>query len=205
MAARKHPPLLQRMWAMIEPDPVTGCWEWVGGKTLGGYGRISIEGVTRTAHRVLFEQMSGPISGLMEVDHLCVNRGCVNPAHLESVSREENIQRSTTNNTTGKTLPTITIETVRAIEKSHKTCAVLAREHGISSSSVERIRADQHWSQTNGKAFTQMHEPKVRRRDRLVKGEEWTEYQVIGSWNRVISRHDTEEQAKIAMENLNTP
>lgn len=74
-------------------NPVTGCWEWQGSKTRHGYGLIGRNGTTTTAHRVYFEHFGGVIPEGWEVDHLCGNRGCVNPNHLESVTKHENTQR----------------------------------------------------------------------------------------------------------------
>jgi hypothetical protein len=71
----------------------SGCWEWAGYRTPDGYGRFQVDS-SRLAHRVAYELFVGPIDDGMEIDHLCKNRGCVNPEHLEQVSRHENIARS---------------------------------------------------------------------------------------------------------------
>lgn len=67
----------------------SGCWEWLGVRGRGGYGRIG----GRAAHRVLWEQEHGPIPAGMVLDHLCRVRACVNPAHMEPVSVRENTLR----------------------------------------------------------------------------------------------------------------
>lgn len=68
------------------------CWLWQGGLMNTGYGRMSIGGKDYLAHRLLYESLIGPIVS-ETLDHLCRVRHCVNPAHLEPVSRAENVLR----------------------------------------------------------------------------------------------------------------
>lgn len=71
-----------------------GCWDWVGSRLKGGYGAWSVKDVrSKVAHRVVFERANGPISEGMQLDHLCRNRLCVNPAHLEVVDNRTNVLR----------------------------------------------------------------------------------------------------------------
>ena len=67
------------------------CWFWLGNVDEYGYGRVG--GRKRRAHRVWFELVRGPIPAGMDLDHLCRNRRCVRPDHLEIVTRQENIRR----------------------------------------------------------------------------------------------------------------
>ena len=73
-------------------DTASGCWQWTAATTTG-YGRVKWHGVVHTAHRLAYEHYVGDIPDGLEIDHLCRNRGCINPAHLEPVSRRENILR----------------------------------------------------------------------------------------------------------------
>lgn len=72
-----------------------GCWEWTASKNPAGYGQISTGRgqPPAKAHRVLYELLVGPIPEGLTIDHLCRNRGCVNPSHLEPVTRGENVRR----------------------------------------------------------------------------------------------------------------
>ena len=82
----------ERFWARV--DKTDACWFWVGRKGNGGYGRFtSTDKRTYAAHRFSYELLVGPIPEGLELDHLCVTPSCVNPAHLEPVTAEENHRR----------------------------------------------------------------------------------------------------------------
>ena len=70
-----------------------GCWLWTKSIDYGGYGRIGQRGVNARAHRVSYEHFVGPIPDGLSLDHLCRNRRCVNPDHLEPVTGSENTRR----------------------------------------------------------------------------------------------------------------
>lgn len=74
----------------------SGCWEWQGNITPNGYGAwYGLKGPyeERLAHRISYRAFTGPIPAGLQIDHLCRNRCCVNPAHLEAVTRKVNILR----------------------------------------------------------------------------------------------------------------
>lgn len=72
------------------------CWVWLGKPASTGYGQIGFgypDRTVRNAHRVVYELLVGEIPEGLQLDHLCRNRMCVNPAHLEPVTQRENLLR----------------------------------------------------------------------------------------------------------------
>ncbi len=91
------PSIFDRFWAKVEKSPVPdGCWVWMGRVNNQGYGSIRIMGRLGSpilVHRFTYELLVALIPEGAEIDHLCRNRRCVNPAHLEVVNRSENCKR----------------------------------------------------------------------------------------------------------------
>jgi hypothetical protein len=73
-----------------------GCWGWDAGHTPAGYAKFWRDGRTQLAHRLIYEHERGPIPDGLVIDHLCRNRGCVNPDHLEVVTTRTNLLRGDT-------------------------------------------------------------------------------------------------------------
>jgi hypothetical protein len=69
------------------------CRRWMGAKMPNGYGRITVDGKGRLVHRVAYEVYCGRIPEGMTIDHLCGCRDCINPSHMEVVTRGENTLR----------------------------------------------------------------------------------------------------------------
>jgi hypothetical protein len=77
----------------VGDDPLDSCWEWTWGKTPKGYGFFSVQGKQTYAHRWAYEFFRAEIPAGLHIDHLCRNRSCANPWHLEPVSPAENYRR----------------------------------------------------------------------------------------------------------------
>ena len=96
---RTAEPIDRRIQRNIVTD-ANGCWVWQGATSAAGYGRIATPRGRRQprrsqyVHRIAYETWVGPIPDGLALDHLCHNRACCNPAHLEPVTFSENLRRS---------------------------------------------------------------------------------------------------------------
>jgi len=80
-----------RFWSKVEKTET--CWLWTKHKMPNGYARFWVDGIQVYAHRFSFALMHGQIAEGLTVDHACRVRHCVNPSHLEVVTRRENVLR----------------------------------------------------------------------------------------------------------------
>lgn len=89
----------ERFWAKVDKNgPIwngTPCWLWLGSQRNGGYGQFWDGLHIAKAHRFAYELLIGPIPDGLEPDHLCRNRTCVSPTHLEVVTHRVNLLRGT--------------------------------------------------------------------------------------------------------------
>lgn len=100
MPARSTLSIPDYIRAHCMPEPNTGCWLWTANTVPSGYGQVSLrrfrrrrDGLSSIAHRISYEAFVGPIPSGLDIDHLCRVRCCVNPDHLEPVTRSVNLRR----------------------------------------------------------------------------------------------------------------
>jgi hypothetical protein len=86
--------LPERIQSKIIPEPNSGCWLWLGYVNHKGYGHTWNGLKVERAHRVVYRLLVGNIPDDRELDHKCRVRCCVNPAHMEAVTHQVNIDRS---------------------------------------------------------------------------------------------------------------
>lgn len=91
VALKKRGGIAERIWSKVRKTE--GCWEWTASKNPGGYGHFTVNGKTRNAHRAVYELLVGLVPFGLTLDHLCRNRACVNPDHLEPVTQLINTRR----------------------------------------------------------------------------------------------------------------
>lgn len=113
----------------------TGCLEWTAGTCNTGYGRY---GRRSRAHRFAYERLVGAVPDGMELDHLCRNRRCVRPDHLQPVTHTENIRRGA--------VTKLNREQAEAIRRDPRTGQAIARDYGVSQSHVSRIKRGVNWA-----------------------------------------------------------
>jgi hypothetical protein len=79
----------QKRFANKTGPTAGGCVEWLASKNAQGYGTFWLDGEPRLAHRVAWSWARGEIAGGLEVNHRCRNKGCVNPEHMELLSKPD--------------------------------------------------------------------------------------------------------------------
>lgn len=145
---------------LVSPEPNTGCWIWLGpiAKTTG-YGRVSIDGLNGYAHRVAVEVSGRTIPPGFSVDHLCRNRWCANPSHLEAVTPAENNRRASLTRTNwargerqgGTDLSAAQVLAIREVYSSGGISQrALGAQFGISQASVSLITSGNRWAHVGG-------------------------------------------------------
>jgi len=142
----------------VEVDPATGCWVWsLCVNKVTGYGVTRWEGKARNAHRLAYKLANGD-PGPLQVNHCCGNRRCCNPDHLYAGTQKQNIADAIRHGTHSKPprlrgsengFSKLTEDEVRDIRRRHaagEAGRALAREFGVSATSIRRIHRRQAWA-----------------------------------------------------------
>lgn len=118
-----------------------GCWVWAKALDPQGYGITNSDRRVGRAHRIYYERIVGPIPEGLQLDHLCRNRACVNPAHLEPVTQAENNRRGAATK-----LNESLASDIRRLGSRGLTHKEIAARFPVSESQVGRIIAGRAWS-----------------------------------------------------------
>jgi hypothetical protein len=86
--------IIKRLFSRTQIDDESGCWVWQGAKTKNGYGVIGYKDGNILTHRMSYTLLVDNIPSSLQIDHLCRNRACINPTHLDIVTCKENLRRS---------------------------------------------------------------------------------------------------------------
>src|SRR3990172_6872284 len=142
------PRLPARFWAKVNPNrPIPTdepgldpCWEWTSHRNNKGYGWFHFGHRSVLAHRLAYETLIGPIPDGLESDHLCRNRGCVRPSHVEPVTRSVNVRRGAR----GSRLKAQDLAIIHAL-RGRLSQRKLAARFGVSHTHIGRIQRGERW------------------------------------------------------------
>lgn len=154
-------------------DQTGDCWEWQGYRSPRGYGQVRRAGQSHLTHRYSYEQHVGPIPSGLQVCHRCDNPSCVNPEHLFLGTQRDNMQdmyRKGRQGTfkgglNGKAVLTDSLAyQIYTRAKAGEGSSALAREFGVTPSTVSDIKHGRVWSHVTGKRyFRKLQKNKQRR------------------------------------------
>lgn len=151
-----------------QPEPNTGCWLWIGTKSVSGYGAITIKNRCWKAHRVSYLVFNGTIPGGLFVCHKCDNPICVNPLHLFLGTAADNMRdmrikkrAACGDKNSARMYPEIRrgenngrsilnrkqVVEIRAALKNYRfgMVSALARQYGVSPTAISRIKRGRYW------------------------------------------------------------
>lgn len=121
-----------------------GCWIWQRGlNSFSGYGMLG----RQWAHRVVYEREFGPIPEGLELDHLCRVRACVNPVHLEPVTKNENAKRGLTGRHPKLGARRLSEAEIRDIRASGKSNRGLAQQYAVSHETIRCVKSGIHYAE----------------------------------------------------------
>jgi len=151
----------ERFWSKVDRRGEDECWKWRGVPTDKGYGRVNVRGRYLYAHRLAYALTQGD-PGKMEVCHRCDNPLCCNPRHHWLGTQSDNAADMVTKGRSAAgenhSQAKLTAEAVQAIRESSSYQREIARQHGVSFTTVHQIKSGMHWGRT-GDPTTTVHLP----------------------------------------------
>ena len=122
-----------------------GCWNWQGALDLDGYAKglrrkHNGGGLEQRMARWFFEDVKGSIPDGLTIDHLCRNRACVNPDHLEAVTVAENTRRGSSAKLTREQ-----VAQIRSLCQEGWQQTDIAKAYAVNQSQVSRIQHGKRW------------------------------------------------------------
>ena len=147
-------PISERIESMSFPEPMSGCWIWMGAHDDRGYAFLQVDGKTRRVSRLSYEAFKGPVTSGLMLRHTCDNPFCVNPDHLLTGSSRDNMRDKVTRGRQVRGSRTwsakLSEDDIIAIRNDIATNVAIAEKYSISSSHVSRIRSMKKWKHVNG-------------------------------------------------------
>lgn len=122
------------------PRDPAACWEWIGTRLRNGYGKKTFDKKNMLAHRWVWQQFFGPIAEGMVIDHICQNRGCVNPHHLRVVTQAENVRAGLVT-----TLTEGDVQEIRSMWNEGWQSPDLAQKFGVTAATIKDIVRGKSW------------------------------------------------------------
>jgi hypothetical protein len=148
--------LVEKIHARTTVMP-SGCWNWNGSILKNGYGCLGVDGKTQFAHRASFLAFHGSIPEGKDICHSCDNRACVNPAHLFSGSRKDNMQDCAKKGRTNRfakargsrvatsILNESDVSEILVLLSENHTCAEIGRKFNVSRATISKIKNKKNW------------------------------------------------------------
>lgn len=146
-------PTMNRFWSKVSVLGEDDCWLWQAAIGTGGYGAFKLNGEVLGSHVVAVLLTNGPLPDGHEVMHSCDNRACVNPKHLSSGTRLQNVQdmdkkgrRGNANGMKARHAKLMEAQVVEIRSRRGENGYAVAKEYGVSNSTIYRIWTGESWS-----------------------------------------------------------
>jgi hypothetical protein len=148
-----RPTLQERVVKFIIPEPMSGCWLWIGETNKTGYAKIKtpINGIVKNLRvtKIMYEQYIGPVPDGLFLLHKCDTPSCVNPYHMFTGKHKENnhdcIKKKRNNIGQKNGQAKLTNEQIINIRKDVRPQRIIAKDYGVSHQNISRIKGFKQW------------------------------------------------------------